>query len=1321
MNQKIPNRSASFTNRIVLATANLCVRTALLLLLVMVAIPTHAASIAPSIPPVVYAEPQEDLRVKALGGSIVIQRTFAEGKWHPNYNWANLQFTYDSFDSSVKTIFRGKAEYAKTAPGVYSFRQRDTLRQTSTGFRWADRSGNWVDFDTQGQIQAYGDKNDIKVTFLYETYATGKRLTGLKDHLDRQVLWYEYTGDQVTAIRDYSNRKVEYRYTNNQLTSVIDTNGNTWAYGYTGSLPTTFTDPENRAITRTWVGNGELASIRYPDGTGTDYKYEYDSSKTLFYKQEKTTGGKVTESWINPEGEVVRQDVNGKSVKTLAADTSARTRTETDPRGLNTTREYDQWDNVTKITYPDNTTVTTTYDPVFSQPTQKTDERGTITKYEYDTKGNLTKLTEAAGLPEQRITEYTYDQYGNRLTEKRLGDANTQEALTQYEYDNYGNVKAIIDPESYRTELSYDAMGNALTKKDARNKIWTKTYDNKGNLKTASDPLNHTTTTVYDKAGRRTKLIDDAANETSYGYDARNNLITVTDPYGGVITYAYNADNQQTGQTDQDNKTQTAEYDLDGRLTKQSDGNGNAIQYVYGDAASGLNSLLIKVIYPTFAQEYKYDNRGRLTETLDLLDATTFYTTKITYDTAGNRASTTDKENKTTRYTYDAINRLTKVTDPANGITEYTHDNRDNLLTLRDPKNQTHRFEYDRRSLKTKETRPLTQAIGYIYDPTGQLETLTDPKGQVKKYAYDDTGRRVGESHYLTASDAAANTNVVKTITYAYNDLNQPTDYNDGATQGTTRYDARNLRKTGETVNYGLFNLSYSYDYSANGLKKSFTGPDGVTVNYSYDSNNQLSGITLPTGTLTVNSYQWTAPAQITLPGGTTRTQAYDPLLRPKTIQVKDPGQNEVMNYRYTYDKADNITQKATEHGTYDYAYDNLYRLTQATNPSPLNQETYTYDAVGNRTTDTNAPGALSYNANNQLTAYGAIILGYDANGNMITKTEGTNITTYVYDTTDRLIEVKTTDTSTNTTTTVATYVYDPYGRRLWKEVNNQKTHFLYADEGLIAEANASGTITTAYGYRPSSTWGTDPLYLKQGTNYYFFQNDHLGTSQKLVAQDGATVWSAKAQAFGQTMVDTASTVTNNLRFPGQYYDPETGLHYNWNRYYDPKIGRYSIEDPSGLKADLNLFRYAYDNPMHYFDPDGLCPCPGGDWKEEFGDFGFSVGFGGVFSAQNVNYSCKSKPWITAKGKQVCIGGGAIATVGIGWTIGGAAGGANSCQALSGWGGWNVMIAGGPVSATFGKGGGNTSVGPGLGAGVAAVRCITYQVKCSNNCGCQVQ
>jgi RHS repeat-associated protein len=132
----------------------------------------------------------------------------------------------------------------------------------------------------------------------------------------------------------------------------------------------------------------------------------------------------------------------------------------------------------------------------------------------------------------------------------------------------------------------------------------------------------------------------------------------------------------------------------------------------------------------------------------------------------------------------------------------------------------------------------------------------------------------------------------------------------------------------------------------------------------------------------------------------------------------------------------------------------------------------------------------------------------------------------------------------------------------LWKEVAGVRTYFVYADEGLVAEVDAAGNVIKSYGYRPGSTWTTDPLLMKVDANYYFYQSDHLGTSHKLAAVNGAVVWSAKSSLFGEATVDLASTVENNLRFPGQYFDQETDLHYNWHRYYDPNVGRYLRIDP---------------------------------------------------------------------------------------------------------------------------------------------------------------
>jgi len=88
-----------------------------------------------------------------------------------------------------------------------------------------------------------------------------------------------------------------------------------------------------------------------------------------------------------------------------------------------------------------------------------------------------------------------------------------------------------------------------------------------------------------------------------------------------------------------------------------------------------------------------------------------------------------------------------------------------------------------------------------------------------------------------------------------------------------------------------------------------------------------------------------------------------------------------------------------------------------------------------------------------------------------------------------------------------------------------------------------------------------------------FFINDHLGAPQKLFDTAGKTVWEAGYLPYGEARILIAG-IENNLRFAGQYFDAETGLHYNWHRYYDPATGRYLTPDPIGLQGGVNLYGY---------------------------------------------------------------------------------------------------------------------------------------------------
>jgi RHS repeat-associated protein len=248
-----------------------------------------------------------------------------------------------------------------------------------------------------------------------------------------------------------------------------------------------------------------------------------------------------------------------------------------------------------------------------------------------------------------------------------------------------------------------------------------------------------------------------------------------------------------------------------------------------------------------------------------------------------------------------------------------------------------------------------------------------------------------------------------------------------------------------------------------------------------------------------------------------------------------------------------------------------------------LGSFSYQYDDAGNRVENLSGDPAWVRNANDELVSRGTVNYTYDENGNRTQKNDNGTITNYEYDISDRLVRV-----ADGANITVATYGYDPFGRRLWKETGGSRTYYLYTEVGLAAEYDAAGTELTHYGYWPESRWSQDPLFKKVAGSYYYYLNDHLGTPRLIFDQAGQVVWKARFKPYGEAMVDPASTITNNLRLPGQYFDAETGLHYNNYRFYDSEIGGFISGDPLGIAGGLNLYRYAFNNPINRIDPNGL-------------------------------------------------------------------------------------------------------------------------------------
>jgi len=112
------------------------------------------------------------------------------------------------------------------------------------------------------------------------------------------------------------------------------------------------------------------------------------------------------------------------------------------------------------------------------------------------------------------------------------------------------------------------------------------------------------------------------------------------------------------------------------------------------------------------------------------------------------------------------------------------------------------------------------------------------------------------------------------------------------------------------------------------------------------------------------------------------------------------------------------------------------------------------------------------------------------------------------------------------------------------------------------------------------------------GSPDWLIHTDHLATPQKMTDSSGTIVWSADYKPFGEATI-TVSTITNNLRFPGQYYDVETGLSYNYFRDYSPTIGRFIEKDPLGLKGGINLYSYVGNNSINWIYEFGLATITG--------------------------------------------------------------------------------------------------------------------------------
>lgn len=1076
------------------------------------------------------------------------------------------------------------------------------------GWRWEDKTGDWIEFARDGAISRYGDRNNITVSF---DYAGGSRPARVLDHHGQPVLQFIYAGDRLIEIRDVPRagetlpaRSVRYTYDGRgSIATVTDVAGHLTRYEYApdGKL-TGLVDQEGRATRFAFGPTGRVSKLIAADGAETDYRYDYDRLKKLFYVRIDhpltAAGRQVEERWIDTEGRTTRIDVAGTTVMEYAH--GARQRRMLDANGNATLEQLNEFDLVTSVTYPDGSSAAITYEPRYLNPVARRDENGTTTAYEYDAKGNLIKRTDAAGTADERITEFTVNAAGDVTSARRLAKtlangATAAEVTIAYTYDAHGNVETFTDGEGKLIRYESNRLGDVTATVDPKGGRWTTEFDARGLITRQTDALGHATTYAYDRVGNLVKVTDARNKDVAFTYDALNRQTGLTQATGGVWSNSYDKRGRVTNQTDSTGRSMRVDYDVRGRPVQVVDGKNQVIGFDYADVADGKDKGFGRpgtITYPTFRRQLRYDVRHRVTQEADLVGEEG-RVNGFGYDRVGRPASQTDANGKTWQMSYDALGRVTASSDPLGNTTRLVYDNRGNVIEFRDANGNATSFAYDRRNLLVQETDPLGKLTRYRYDDNGWLAETVLANGKRIAYEYDAAGR-------LTTRRAYSETNqLTQTVSFGYDAADNLTSWNDGTASAALIYDDDD-RLTSETVNYGAFSLTHAYTYAGNNQIATYTGPDGVVITYGYDATGQLQTVHIPgEGIISVQAWDWVLPKQIVYPGGTQQVRTHSGYLELTGLTVRNPTQQTIFELASKYGKLTEPTERTVDSATTAFAYDEAVRLTSLTKSGTT--QTYVLDAASNRTGGTAVGGGTwVYDRANQLTTRptpgGTVTYTYDDAGNLIRKVdtsvaEPARTTHYAYDAFNRLLEVR-----DGANALVAAYTYDPFDRRLSKTVGATTTFYLHGEQGLLAEANSSGQITTSYGWHPEHPYGTAPLYartvLSGGTQpaYVYYHNDHLGTPWRVTDRGGAVVWSADYDAFGKAAVAAGATFDHNLRLPGQYEDAETGLHYNDRRYYDPATGRYLTRDPIGLAGGANLYLYARANPLLLADPTGECP-----------------------------------------------------------------------------------------------------------------------------------
>ncbi|MDI3388746.1 RHS repeat-associated core domain-containing protein [Streptomyces sp. B-S-A8] len=835
-----------------------------------------------------------------------------------------------------------------------------------------------------------------------------------------------------------------------------------------------------------------------------------------------------------------------------------------------------------------------------------------VMAYSYDAGGNLSGVTNSSG---EALT-FAYDAEGQLVSWTDRNDS-----TFRYVYDSSGRTVQTIGPDGYLSStFAYDTERRVTRYTDSTGATTTYHLDQRLQTVAETDPVGHTTHFAYDDRGRLLEQTDALGNVTRFERDEHGNLTGLIAVDGVRTTAEFNDFNLPVVITERDGLQLRFDYDDRGNQTSTTGPDGTRTQYEfdeYGHVTAIINAagavthirnngagLPLQITAPDGAcTTFTRDAFGRMAVATDALGETVRQSWTVegkpawrelpdgtreewTWDGEGNLLSHTDRTGLTSmhtathfdrraathtsdggeyRFTHDTELRLTKVTNAQGLEWQYHYDAAGRLISETDFDGRTLAYKHDALGRLTRRTNAAGQTLTYERDVLGRVVRLRHDDGAASTFTYDAAGRAVhiANAHARIDLERDRMGRVVaesvngRTLTRAYDALGRRTYRRtpSGATS-TLTYDEVGLSA------YAVGEHTFHFEFDALGRETSRSLDDSLALHQGWD----------PVGRLVHQSVA--SPSETLLE----RSFSYHPDGTPHTVDDSRAGRS-----TYTVDEGSRITAVTANNWNERYAY------------SAGGDQTHTTLPLGAPGQDT--AGERNY-IGSRITRAGRTGYQYDAQGRLIerrttTLSGKTLIWTFMWDAEDRLTYVHTPGDGH------WRYLYDALGRRIAKQrldsdgIVQESTTYCW-DGGQLAEQQSNGVslVWDYMGLQPLAQRETKTDAAQEEIDRRFFAivSDLSGAPSNLISPDGTTAWRGRNTVWGAMQSHRDSTAYTPLRYPGQYFDPETGLHYNFNRYYDPDLGRYTSPDPLGLAPAVNHYSYV-PNPFTLADPLGLAGC----------------------------------------------------------------------------------------------------------------------------------